>query len=695
MLSGSSLAQSETDIAGMDLADLADVRITSATGIPQPISQAPAVATVITAEEIEAMGALSLDEVLETVAGLHVVPSKVRRMDPIYSIRGIHSGQNSQVLTLLDGVPVHQGFAGGPAFGFRLPLAAIERIEIVRGPGSAVFGADAFAGVVNIVTRAPADEARLDGGLRAGSFGTSNAWISGTGAAYGWDAVGTVEWLGSDGDDGRIVEADLQTTLDPLFGTDASHAPGPLRTPDRIVNVNLGLRRKSWTLRWWGYRNGDSGNGAGFANALDPTGHETATQSLLTAETQQKVGEHWDLSGRFAYGRLEQHGSSRLFPAGAVLPIGSDGNVDFLSPAGLVRFPDGLIAQPGVTENNFSGETVGVFRGFARHQVRLALGAQRVEARVEQKANFGPGVIDGSQPVVDGDLTDLTGTPYIFLPAQNRDQWFVSVQDQWSILRDLQVTAGLRYDEYSDFGGTLNPRVAVVWATRPTVTTKLLYGSAFRAPTFAELHVVNNPSRLGNPDLQPETIDTLELAVDYRPSGRLRTALSLFTYRGKDLIELVPDPGARTLTAQNFRTQEGYGSELEIEANLSSALHLHGSFAWQRSEDVRTGARPADAPGSQLSLGAEWRPRPSWAIRPELRHVADRAREVGDPRPRVEDYTLVDLVVRYVEPTRAWSVGLIGRNLFDTDAREPAGPEIPGDFPLPGRSLVLELRGRL
>ena len=114
-------------------------------------------------------------------------------------------------------------------------------------------------------------------------------------------------------------------------------------------------------------------------------------------------------------------------------------------------------------------------------------------------------------------------------------------QDEWQIADDWQLTAGVRYDDYSDFGGTVNPRVALVWDINEQITSKLLYGKAFRAPNFQEQRIQNNPVVLGNKNLNPETIHTYEWALDYRPFSSLRTAVNLYYYQINNLISAVPD----------------------------------------------------------------------------------------------------------------------------------------------------------
>ena len=166
-----------------DEADLAAIygdkdSISLVTGSKQPLRRAPAVATVITADDIAASGATDLDEVLETVPGLHVSRSTIVNQ-PIYVMRGIYSNPtNPQILLLQNGVPMTSLYSGdkGNVWG-GLPLENLARIEIIRGPGSALYGADAYAGVINLITKTAAEVHGTELGARAGSFNSQDAWV--------------------------------------------------------------------------------------------------------------------------------------------------------------------------------------------------------------------------------------------------------------------------------------------------------------------------------------------------------------------------------------------------------------------------------------------------------------------------------------------------------------------------------------
>jgi iron complex outermembrane receptor protein len=222
--------------------------ISLATGSKQSLRRAPSVATVITAEDIAAMGATDLDEVMETLPGVHV--SANNRYFSQYQIRGIGAGQtNPQVLILQNGIPMNTLYRGdkGQAWA-NMPLENVARIEVIRGPGSALYGADAFAGVVNIITKTAADMAGTQFGVRAGSFKSRDAWVQHGGK---WGAVDVAAYVRVGSTDGmrEIISKDAQSARDAATGTRVSLAPGPVSLRYDAVDAALDLAYGKWRLR--------------------------------------------------------------------------------------------------------------------------------------------------------------------------------------------------------------------------------------------------------------------------------------------------------------------------------------------------------------------------------------------------------------------------------------------------------------
>ncbi|NOX93354.1 MAG: TonB-dependent receptor [Gammaproteobacteria bacterium] len=676
----------------MSLEELVEVEISLATGSPKDIRSAPAVATVITAKDIERIGATTLDEALETVAGLHVGVSTLSRTDSVYSIRGIQTGFNPQTLMLIDGIPLSILFTGGRPSTFRLPVESISRIEVIRGPGSAIYGADAFSGVINIITKNGREINGFTTGGRYGSFNSYDAWLQHGENYMGWDVALSLEYQQSDGDRGRIVDADLQTMLDGKLGT-ASLAPGPLERDYKILNTNLKATKGNWVIGFWSWLQNDAGEGAGIGQALDPVGTENV--DLYLADVSYRNDElvrDWDLGLRLYYLYNKNDSKFMLFPPGATLPIGSNGNFDFFTPnVPVVTFTDGAFGAPIIIDKQSSIDFTAFYSGFNKHYLRIGAGYKLLKEDTEERKNYGPGVLDGTEGAVDGTLTDVTDTKYVFMGNQSRKLWFISLQDEWSLARRWELTAGVRYDAYSDFGHSINPRAALVWETRNDLNTKLLYGRAFRPPSFSELYLQNNPTAVGNENLDPETIETLELVFDYKPTSHLRTILSLFYYDVEGLIDFVEDPGG-TKTAQNYKNQKGHGLEVELDWDITNKLSLRSNFAYQRSKDKDSGEITPDAPEMQFYINPYWTFLPDWSVDSQFYWIAGRHRAAADTRPDIKDYSLVNLTLRRKNIDKHWDMAFAIRNLFDENIREPSDGKIPNDYPMKGRNLWAEVR---
>ena len=684
MISPQLFAQSEED--ELELAYGDDSFISIATGRNKLISKAPAVASIITAEQIERSGARTIDEVLESVPGLHVSSSSTR-LSPVYSIRGITTDRNPQVLVLVNGVATTNLYFGDRGPVSAMPVHAISRVEVIRGPGSAVYGADAFAGVINIITKKAEDYDGLTVGVRIGDFNERDAWVS-FGKTEGVDIAFSLQMATTEGDDDRKVSSDTQSIFDDLLGTSASLAPGSLDTQQDRVDINFEVSDEAWVFRYWSRHLKNVGSGPGVALALDPVGEGEINDYLLDFTIKDVLrSENWDTSLQFNYYDINKESESVLFPAGTVLPIDGNGNVNPGDPlAMLTPFPDGLIGNPDGFETRIGIDFVALSENTQSHTLRLAFGASTSKLVPEEEKNFGPGV-------TVGELTDVTGTPYIYVKEEERNIVYVSLQDEIDLAAGWNLTAGVRIDDYSDFGSTANPRLALVWDTSRTLTTKFLYGRAFRAPSFAELYAINNPVVLGNEDLDPETIDTFEIAFAYRPSINTQFGLNIFHYEIEDLIEFVTQPSGASV-AQNSGDQTGEGVEFEWSYDATNALRISGNVALVSVEDDNTGEEGANFPEEQAYLQLDWLITNNWVLMPQIHYVGSQNREQGDPRDDLESYTLVNLALtsNFGEKTGfSWQIGV--NNLTDKDYANPSpyeggvpgGSFMPDDFPAEGR----------
>jgi iron complex outermembrane receptor protein len=646
--------------------------VSLATGSQQAVSRAPAVATVITAQDIKAMGASDLDQVLESVPGLHVSKSHIASK-PIYSFRGIHTLQNSQVLMLVNGIPITNVFQGdrGQIWG-GMPLENVARIEVIRGPGSALYGADAFSGVINVITRTAADIKGTETGVRAGSFNTKDAWIQHGGTLGALDAAFYLRAGNTDGQKEIIRQ-------------DAAGNSGPINEERKAVDARADLSKEAWRFRS-AYQYRKLGAGGGIAGSLDPNSRTVEKRLYLDLSYDQaNWAENWDVSGVVGYYDIKQ------------IPV----EPYLLFPAGTPGFPNGMLGGPSHSERHTYASVSTFYTGFEQHRIRLGAGMREDDLyETSETKNFNATFAPICDPLNPTDPAPAPCTPvlmnadarFIYLLPHKRELTYAFVQDEWNLAQDWALTAGVRHDNYSDFGGTTNPRLALVWDADYNVVVKLMHGTAFRAPSFVEQYAINNPVQSGTPNIKPETIKTDELAFNWQATGDLQTSLNFFRYRMRDIIQQVGT------TMQNAGDQSGRGLELEATLDASDNLRLSGSYSLQHSYDTATGQDAGLAPHRRAFVRADWRFAPLWHLDTNANHVADRKREQGDARAPVADYTLVHLSLRREKLAGDWEVNGMIYNLFDRKAYEPSfklNPLMQSDLPLPGRSLYLQLQLKL
>lgn len=652
--------------------------VSIATGSQKSLRLAPAVTSVITAADIRAMGATDLDQVMETVAGVHAEKIGANNFSA-YVVRGIINELNSQILVLQNGVPMTVLLTGNRSrLWGSYPLQHISRIEIIRGPGSALYGADAYSGVINIITKSAAEIQGTEFGINTGSFSTRDVWIQ-HGGKLGSIDVAAYFRIGKSAGSAEIVTADAQTGLDRVFGTRASLAPGPLNNGHDAVDAHLDLSYEKWRWRSNFILRDNMGTGTGTSSALDPSG-KLKSQRLTSdlSWSDNHIGHDWGLGFNMSYSQYLQRLPSPLvlYPPGVTFPTGN--------------FPDGIIGAPNTSERQLRVSAYAVYSGWRDHQLRVGVGHDDLNMYdTYEFKNFL--ITQAGLPQPAGAVQTYTGA-LAFLEPHRRKIDYVYAQDEWQFAPDWNLTAGIRHDNFSDVGSTTNPRVALVWEAAYNLTAKLLYGQAFRAPSFNELYSINNPAQRGNSSIQPESIKTLEAALIWQARNDLQAKLNIFQFRMKNLIRTVPNAIKGTGSSYaNINSQEGHGVETELNWQASRQLRVSGNYSYQVNTDQTTNQDAGYAPRHHVFARADWQFAQDWLLSPQFNWVAGRKRTVGDLRPPVADYKLIDLSLR--TNAGAWEVSGSIRNLMNVDAREPsfAPGSITNDIPLPKRSFYLQV----
>jgi iron complex outermembrane receptor protein len=619
----------------------ADELVFGAARYAQHLSEAPASVTIVTRAEIRRFGWRTLGEALAATAGVYSIDDRNYSYLQVRGLGGI-GDFNTRVLFLVDGARINDEAQDGVGLGTEslLDLDAIERIEVIRGPASSLFGTSAFYGVINLITRRGADAKGAGARVEAGSFGTRRGAV-----AYGVrTAGGTDAFLMASG-----LHADGQDYFYPAFDAPATNNGNSTGSDDDKASHLFG--------RW---AKGDfTATGAYVTRTKQvPTASYETDFNDGREQTKDWVGLA-SLNYEHAFEDL-----SRLFTTVAYNRTGYQGAYPY----------GGLLTRDYVYSESVS--LTGQYFRFFGNGHRLWVGG---ELRRRMQGDLGAYETGGA-----GTLTRV-----------RTDSWVSAIfaQGEFHVAPRAQLTAGVRYDHFASFGGTVNPRAALVYSLGPLSSLKAIYGRAFRAPnTYEQFYSDGDVTQKMAGSLDPERIGTAELALERRFSSRVRGRASLYRVDVTGLIALVTDPADSLLVFENRSKTSSTGVEAELSASLPRGVELRAAFAVQDPKDEDLDVTPAGAPRTLGRLGVTF-PVVSGVARVavEARYAGARPIRSGGEAPAV---TVAGLSL-FVHPLGEAGPELMGTvyNLFDTQWGEPGGEEhLQATLPQDGRSFRFGLR---
>jgi iron complex outermembrane receptor protein len=652
------------------LGDIETVSI--ATGWEQPIVVAPAVATVFKAEDIKNTGARNLADILNMVPGIHVGVSFIN-YDPVYAVRGFTSFFNDNILIMIDGISQDDLLIGDKRMSLkRIPIDIIERVEVSRGPGSALWGADAFSAVVNVITKTKKSKKALLG-ISRGSYDASNVRLFSSNNYKDIDIVAAFEYTKTNRHE-PLINQDQQTLIDEQYGTNASLAPGYASTGYEKISSQINLSGSNSQLGLRAYQTNNMGMGIGFAATLDSYG------DIDTEVFEVRYQHDYDIKNSINLDTILAYSQSTT----------NLNNIHFFPPGAFSEFSDGVILNEEHQQNLLRANTTLQYSGLINHQMSFGIGAENGEIKIkEESRNYS--ITNGL--IQPSDMHDTLSDSVLGRNDYSQRLMYMYLQDEWEILPDWSLTLGIRYDDYSDFGSVTSPRAVLVWSTTHSLTTKLLYGRGFRSPTLLETKSKHLPAIEGNPDLKSEKFDQVQLVFDYQSPNDIRSRLNLFYHETDDQIrqENTGGPGFRP---ENVGDQTGRGIELEIWWDLTPRTKLYSFYAYQDSLDETTNSDAGYSPHHKLFAMLQYKLSGGYSFTSKATYVGSRDRIAEDNRSKADTYTLVDVLVSK-ELSKHLEATFEVRNIFDKEAYEAGiGTSFPGDMPLPGRNYYLTITGK-
>ena len=521
-------------------------RVFGASRRVQPTTEAPSSVTIVTAEDISRSGYRTLADLLRGVRGLFVTD------DRNYSYVGARGfarpgDYNSRILLVVDGHRINDAVFDQAPISRELDLdpATFQRVEIIRGPASALYGTSAFFAVVNVTTKRGEDVNGVAiragagnlgrtkiGGIAGGRFrnGLDVAFSAGVENVDGYDELYYPEFDDRSTNNGVAQDIDRESLRT---------VSGRMTYRDLRITGAYGRREKTVPT-------------AAFGAAFND-------DRFVTADSRGFIDAALDRTWRGTDYALR-------------------GYVDAYRYDGTYPNESSVEGAPNVLATDYG---YGTWWGAEGRATRKLPGRQTLTAGLEFRdyAEQAQGEAFEEDPAGnwDSDVTTRVFAAYGQDEVRLREKWLVSF--------------GGRYDAYSGFN-RLSPRASVVYVATPTRALKYLFGSAFRAPNAFEFDYLTQGVR--NADLRAETITTHEFVWEEYTSDWLRTTVSAYRSSVSHLIELtVNDVGERSFENQGRVLARG----LEFEAEIRSAGNLFlGSYAFQRARDRDTDLELTNSP---------------------------------------------------------------------------------------------------
>ncbi len=526
------------------LDSLLNQRINTTVKLAQSISEIPASLTIIAKEDIQNYGYNDVSELLNAVREIYL--SNDRNYGYI-GIRGFcrPNDYNNRIAFMVNGIVQNDNIWGGNPLendSHGLNLDDVERVEIIRGPASALYGNYPMLGIINVITQSGKTQDGNKLSVETGSYGKIQA-----SGAYGKVLKNGIDMhvgvrAGSIAGQNLYYAAYDDSSTN--FGV-ADHTNSA-----KFYGLNARISLRAWTfkvLHTWRDAHVPTGSFGTIFN--DPTFHVVDGHLSLDLSYGREIARRAKFFGRSYFNRYGYRG---YYPYPS--PIGLDNEV-----------------------------TEGLWGGLEGRLIWDISTTNRLLVGIEGRGNF-----KTSYRTMYNNIEQFNGSfPYY--------TYGIYLQDEWQPWKKLNISGGLRFD-YLYLGNiALTPRVAVNYFVGKKTTLKALYGEAFKAPTVYEVEISNGNPAVGDYRLRPERTQSIELIGEQRIAKHLNVVGSLYNSQMYRLIESVTLADS-TQQYQNIQKAGGYGVSAELNGRLKDGLNFYLSYSFARMQNVADGTWLTNSP---------------------------------------------------------------------------------------------------
>lgn len=596
----------------ISLDSLLNIKISAASKYLQKANDIPASVTIITSEEISKYGYKNLSDVLQSIKGFYI------SYDRNYSYLGVRgfsrpTDYNNRVLLLLNGHSVNENIYGSAYIGYDLGinLNSVERIEIVRGPSSALYGSNAMLAVINVITKKGSAIDGLQVNAEVGSYRNLQ-----TAARYG-----------------KEFSNDLDVFV--------SGSIGDIKGEDQFYPEYNGIAQNLDWEKFFGF---------------------TSTLSYKNFSLFGKISSRKKGIPTGAYDMLFNQPESNTLDEYQFIDLKYEGEIGIDKSVLLRAYYDNY-NYFGTYQYDFIANDASKGSWFGTEaQLRWDLTtSNRLIAGIDYKYNRRATFKNWNTEMIvfDGNFPSSLGSFYL--------------QNEYQALDNLSLTLGLRLDKYSVFKMFTSPRGAIIYQPAKSSTFKLLYGEAFRIPNVYEVNYHDPYTQFKRSDnLKSEKIATSELIWEQRISDETFSTVSVFRYDMKNLIDTKIDTADSFKYFDNVDNIRAIGLEFEIKTRTKEDLNYYFNYSLQSTKNLETGEELTNSPQHLIKFGINFPVFEYFYVGTEFLWETERL-TVYDSK--TDPYLLSNLNIKTKPLFNRLTASFLVKNLFDADYKHPGGFE--------------------
>ncbi len=617
-----------------------------ATETKQNVDYMPYVISVLNNKELTKLGILNLREALSLIPSVDISISMLGVKNPIF--RGSNPFAMGQSKLIIDGIIVNSQMINAYNQYLDMPIDIIDKIEVVRGPGSTLNNVYAYAGSIHVITKANNNnKAKKEKSIFA-SYGSDNYKMSGFVTSY-------------ENDDFKISSDLFYQEHDKELPAGPDRLGNSLTAPLWLENYALGLNVSYENLY---LKSRFSSNNSGVSYGQSFILSDDNSDNLDIENNFAELGYNFNIAKN-----IKAKLSVSYFDESRILQ-------NKVKPDTNATSNDGTYFLANYSEQTYSQNLEVKISSFSNHLITTGMifSQSRIKNNLSKKSN--------------DDMQSFFYTGNLFLNSKRNHSSFY-IDDLINLSEKISVQLGLKIDAHSDVKTQYSPRLAMVYRYNDENIYKIMYTNSFREPSWREQYLAGAPYHKPTANLESENVDAFEAAYIKKFDHNKDFKINLFYLFNKDQI----NAQNTDKTFRNSGDGEIYGFETEFRTSLinNDQLYLNYSFA----DGENTSGTMANSAQSMAKLYYIYNINNMFALSSVIKYISDKDRTDGDNRKKINDYATVDFTATYSHQPSDLIISLSLKNIFDEHPVLPSPVDTyPTDFKQDGQSFLIRMSKR-